>query len=244
MSGTIHHLTILTLNDSRLVGRDPLLKRMLFVPLVYVAMLRWLLPAVAGWLSEYADITPYYPLFVSYILVATVPLIFGVVTSFILLEERDEGTLAALRVTPLPPRDYLLHRALLPMLCCAPALALSFALTCMDGMTWNGRFAVAAAASFWAPLTGLFTAALAENKIQGFALLKLVGIFQAFPLAAYFVPMPWQLAFGVVPIYWPLKMHWMLIDGAGPVWPCFAAGALLHIICIILLMKIFIRRAG
>jgi len=48
--------------------------------------------------------------------------------------------------------------------------------------------------------------------VQGFALVKAVGIVIVPCIAAYFVKGPWQAAFGVVPHYWSLKVFWLFDD--------------------------------
>ena len=65
----------------------------------------------------------------------------------------------------------------------------------------------ALAAAPAAPLLALFLAAFARNKVQGFALMKAAGVVIWPPVAAVFVPMPWQLLFGVSPVYWPARVY-------------------------------------
>lgn len=42
-------------------------------------------------------------------------MVFGVVTGFLLLDERDDRTLTALQVTPLPLRAYIFYRVTVPI---------------------------------------------------------------------------------------------------------------------------------
>ena len=71
----------------------------------------------------------------------------------------------------------------------------------------------------------LFLAAFARNKVQGFALMKAVGVVLWPPLAAPFVAMPWQLLFGVSPVYWPGRVYWSAFEGDA-FWPLWVVPAL------------------
>jgi fluoroquinolone transport system permease protein len=45
------------------------------------------------------------------------------------------------------------------------------------------------------------------------------------PLVAYFVPMPWQALFGIIPTFWPAKLYWAFLSGE-PALGYFFAGLL------------------
>ena len=95
--------------DARSIGRDSLLAWMLPFPLVMAAILRFGVPALALRLeSELGfDLRPYYPLITAYFAVLFAPLLVGMLVGFVLLDERDDETLKALLVTPLPFEQYL-----------------------------------------------------------------------------------------------------------------------------------------
>ena len=75
------------------------------------------------------------------------------------------------------------------------------------------RRTAAVAAAPVAPLYALFLGAFASNKVEGFALMKAAGVLAVPPLAAFFVRSAWQTAFGVVPLYWPVKAFWIVHEG-------------------------------
>jgi fluoroquinolone transport system permease protein len=72
----------------------------------------------------------------------------------------------------------------------------------------------AAVAAPLGPIYALFLGTFAANKVQGFALVKAVGVVFIPCVVAYFVTGPWQNAFGLVPHYWPLKVFWLFDAGA------------------------------
>ncbi|PRC54963.1 fluoroquinolone transporter permease, partial [Mycobacterium sp. ITM-2017-0098] len=61
-----------------------------------------------------------------------------------------------------------------------------------------------------AVVTLLLIVAVASNKIQGIALVRLLGIVIAgLPCLPWFVDSAWNLAFGLLPPYWAAKAFWV-----------------------------------
>ena len=211
--------------DLKSVARDSMLRWLIGTPIVLAFVFRWGVPAVDGWLAErYAfDLTPYYPLLTSF-LVLMIPTLLGSVVGFLLLDQRDDRTLTALQVTPLTVQGYLAYRIAVPMAVSVPVMMASIAIADLVEMGGVAAFAAAVQAAPTAPLYALFVAAFAANKVQGFALLKGVGVLTWPPVCAWFIASPWQVAIGLDPLYWPLKLFWMLEAGEPRVALYFLAG--------------------
>ena len=211
--------------DLKSVARDSMLRWLVGMPLVVAFAFRWGVPVVNALLLErYGfDLTPYYPLLTSF-LVLMVPTLMGSVVGFLLLDQRDDRTLGALQVTPLTVGGYLAYRIAVPMAVSVPVMMASIGIADLVTMGVVPAFAAAVQAAPAAPLYALFVAAFAANKVQGFALLKAVGVLTWPPVFAWFVASPWQVAFGIVPLYWPLKLFWMLAAGEPGVALYFLAG--------------------
>jgi fluoroquinolone transport system permease protein len=109
-------LSALMAADSRLLWRDPLLAWVLLLPIGLAMLFRALIPRVGEALSVAVgfNLAAYYPLVMGGYLM-TAPGIVGMVIGFLLLDERDERTLSALRVTPLSMSRYLAYRITLPL---------------------------------------------------------------------------------------------------------------------------------
>ncbi|PRC60677.1 fluoroquinolone transporter permease, partial [Mycobacterium sp. ITM-2017-0098] len=61
-----------------------------------------------------------------------------------------------------------------------------------------------------AVVTLLLIVAVASNKIQGIAMVRLLGIVIAgLPCLPWFVDSAWNLAFGLLPPYWAAKAFWV-----------------------------------
>ncbi|NJM05598.1 hypothetical protein HC891_04410 [Candidatus Gracilibacteria bacterium] len=196
------------------------------LPLAVALLLRWLLPALLPQLSVVFDIDlmALAPQLKMTVVLTLTPLLYGQVIGFLLLDQRDEGTLVALRVTPLPPWHFLAYRLALPS-------ALSFGITPLALLLAGGHtisltqslLATFAAVPI-APCFALALAALAANKVQGMALMKMSGVLMAAPLAMPFVAMPYQLLLGIAPTYWPVRFAEALLSGEPLAW-LYCAGA-------------------
>ncbi|ABU57084.1 hypothetical protein [Roseiflexus castenholzii] len=215
--------------DVRGVRRDSLLSWMIFIPVFGALLLRWGLPLLTARLIErYAlDLTPYYPALLGYFFVTMTPVIFGAVIGFLLLDEKDDQTLIALQVTPLSLTRYLAYRIAIPVLLVFAMLFVIFPLSGLSALSLPHIAVIGIVAAPLAPLFALYLAAFAQNKVQGFALMKLSGIMLMLPVVAFFVQSPWELAFGVIPTYWMVKVYWMLEGGQPGVW-LYALVALLY----------------
>ncbi len=230
-------------NDARNVRRDSMLLTFLLAPLLAVVVLRLAVPLVAAYLDRrYGfDLTPYYPLLLS-LFVLGLPGGFGSLAGFMILDERDDDTLTALRVTPASMSGYATYRI-------STAITLSFLYTlgCISltglapGSLLPALIPAALLAGLFSPLVASVLATLANNKVEGLALGKAFGVFILGPLAAYFINPAWQLLFGILPTYWPAKAFWVAAEG-GNYWPYILVGVLYHLLLLVLLLRGFKNR--
>jgi fluoroquinolone transport system permease protein len=103
---------------------------------------------------------------------------------------------------------------------------------------------VAVAAAPLAPMMALVLAVFAGNKVQGFAVIKGLGVVLPAPLIAYFVNQPWTVVLGVVPTYWPSRLYWALLSGESSWWIWLAAGLAYQSLLVGLLVRQFNRVSG
>lgn len=211
--------------DVRNVQRDPMLRWFVLIPIGVALLMRFGVPllnevAAARWGFT---LEPYDALIASFYLFL-MPGLVGMVSGFLLLDQRDDHTLTALRVTPLPFWQYLLYVLGVPTLLGALVGALFIEATGLVELPTAAVIGAAAAAAPIAPVYALFLARFASNKVEGFALAKAVGVIQIPPVLAWWVDEPWQWLFGLVPYYFPAKVVWSAAEG-GPV-AIYVIGAL------------------
>ena len=226
--------------DAKSIGRDPFLRWMILYPLLMAALVRWGVPALTvRLLSVYQfDLSPYYLLLMSFVVLMT-PMLTGMVTGFLLLDEKDARTLTALQVTPLALNGYLVYRITVPILL---SFAVSLVVVSVAGLVPVEPLALilsSASAAFLTPFYALFLAAFATNKVQGFALMKGVGVLLLPPFAAYFVDPPLQWLFGIVPLFWPMKQLWLQGASVSSQGICLVVGLCYHTLLLAMLLRRF-----
>ncbi|MFN8442179.1 MAG: hypothetical protein U0175_15465 [Caldilineaceae bacterium] len=212
--------------DLRSVQRDPLLRIMPWLPLLVGGLIR----LGGGVVVEQSrsrfgvDLTFTFPLIAAYILLLLAPAITGMVVGFLLLDQKDDRTLLAMRVTPLSLGNYLAYRLAMPMLVSALVtwLALNLAQLALSH-SWFLVLCLLLSALI-APITALSLGTMAANKVQGFALAKALNIFMIAPVLAAFTPLPWQWLFGLLPTFWPARLLWALHFNEPLIAPIFIVG--------------------
>lgn len=229
--------------DAKNVGRDALLRWMAVLPLLLAATVRFVLPVMVERIEHGlgVEIMPYYAPPMGVALLLTTPVLVGMVVGFLLLDQRDDRTLLALRVTPLPLGGYLAYRLAMPLVLSVVFTVVAFPLAGLMELNLGELLLAAGAAALLAPLLALALAAFAANKVQGFALVKGGGVLLIAPLIAYFVPLPWQLAFGLAPTYWPSMLFWSLGVGSAESWAYLVVGTGYHALLIGWLLRRFGR---
>ena len=222
----LHVIRALGPIDIQNVRRDSLLRWMVLMPFIFVLLFRFAVPWMQDGILESTgfDIEPYYILFTSYGFVIGIPVLFGVVIGFLLLDERDAQTLTALQVTPMSLNEYLVYRITIPVVLSVVLVLISYPFAKIVTLSTGKLFVVSLLAAPMAPIFALFLASVAKNKVQGFAIMKGSGAFLILPIAAYFFQSSWTLLLGIIPTYWPLKVYWMLDANEPGVWGFVVAG--------------------
>jgi fluoroquinolone transport system permease protein len=202
-------------NDARLIGRDSFLSGLFVYITLLAVVLRFGLPALAENFADNPDITftlaDFFPMLIGYISLFAGSLVAGMIIGFIVLDERDDNTIKALLVTPLPVRYYIAYRVLVPMLIAFVIILLNLLIINIALPEFWQIVVISAFASMSAPLIMLFFATVAQNKVQGFAMNKIVGTLGLLIFAAWFVETPLQYVIGLFPPYWFVKGYWLAV---------------------------------
>jgi fluoroquinolone transport system permease protein len=236
-------LRSLTLADIRNVNRDSLLRLMLFYPWIMAVVLRWLLPFVTEGFADQFDFRPYWGVLTSFFGTLLMPQLFGYVIGFMLLDERDDGTLTAMRVTPLSLDRYLVYKLAVPVVTSIAAVYIFVPVVGLVTVPYAPLLPIALVAALTGPVFALLLAALSDNKVQGLVVMKGLSLLLAAPMLAYFVSEPWQWLFGLVPTFWPIKAFWQLLAGERW-WPTVILGLLCNGLLLLLLLRHFKRVLG
>lgn len=190
--------------DLRLIRKDPMLLMIMFVPFIFWILMGVAFPPLAHFvlLKWGIGIAEYFNYAFAFFL-PLIPLLFGMVYGFILLDERDEGIIAAISVTPYGKTGYLQTRMIIPVIYSFVAMILfNYALhNPLHLQTWK-LILITALLSTDAPIILLFLGAYAKNKIEGMAITKLFNILLLAILIDFIVPPPYNWIGGISPFFW------------------------------------------
>ena len=160
-----------------------------------------------------------------------------------MLDEVDAGTLTALRVTPVPLRDYFGYRAATVVVVTTVYV---IATTSFSGLLAPGMLPALIPIGLLSGLSAvvclLLIVAVASNKIQGLAMVRALGMLIAgLPCLPWFIDSGWNLAFGVLPPYWAAKAFWVASDH-GTWWPYLVVGLAYNLLIAWLLFRRFLAK--
>jgi len=200
------------LNELKKWLRDSLMGFMVFYPIIFGIIGRFVLPWIAD--SSGFEIEHFADLIVVVLTLMT-PHVYGALIGFSILDDRDDNILTAIKVTPLSLHQYLSFRLIIVFILSFIACTYVMWFSDIGGLPVTGILAIALLASLGAPVTGLLINALAQNKIEGFAVMKGAGTIIIFPVIALFFVDAKELIFSFAPGFWPAKAISSLIRGDG-----------------------------
>lgn len=229
-------------SDSRNVSRDPtLLFALLFslVPALLVYFGREPIDAAAR--DAFGiDSIMFYAMPLIICLPAT---LLGWVSGFLFLEDRDDGPLLALEVTPVGKQGFVAYRT-------GVTMTLAFVLTFVAcqfilpdySPAMHLLFAVLVALE--AISLAIILPAIARNKVEGLALVKLTNMAAILPLAAI-IPSPLRYIGGIIPTYWLGELLGLAGTPTGlPLALIVAIALATHIGWVVLLYRMLANRVG
>jgi fluoroquinolone transport system permease protein len=233
-------------NDLRSVRRDTIMIGVGLGPFIY-AMAMWFLPPFTRYLErDHAfDLAPYHMLIVSaFVLVGPIAVL-GALCGLMLLDDKDQHTLAALRVAPIPPLTYPLYRASMITVVTTVSVVAALALTrLLPASLIVASIPVALVCGLGAAVVGLLMPAVANNKVEGLAVMRAIGILLfGLPLIPWWLDSPAQLLFGLAPTYWPAKAFWLAAEQEN-FWPYVIGGVVYNTLLGYLLLRRLARTAS
>jgi fluoroquinolone transport system permease protein len=228
----VRSLTAFGRNDISGTNRDPLLVMIVVAPVIWTTGVAVLTPRFTAMLSDRYDfdLVPYYPLVLTAFLLLTSIIIVGGLAAFLVLDEIDAGTLTALRVTPVPLSMFFAYRAATVMVVTTGYVVATMSLSgILEPGLVPALIPIGLLSGLSAVVCLLLIIAVANNKIQGLAMVRALGMLMAgLPALPWFIHSGWNLAFGVLPPYWAAKAFFVASDH-GIWWPYVVVGGVYNI---------------
>lgn len=185
--------------DTRNVSRDPALLFAILLSVILPAAVAFFTPMINAAANEAFGIEN----LAAYMHLVVFPLpafLIGWVTGFLLLEDRDDGPLLALDITPMGKSGFFAYRATITAIITAIVTVLCFIL-----LAPNTPILIAATVTLLTAIEAVCVAfilpAIARNKVEGLALTKVVNIGAIVPLLVL-VASPLRYLGAFIPSYW------------------------------------------
>ncbi len=260
----IKYIKLLRYEFKNLV-RDKMTLVMLVYPLMLMLIGAYVIPAVVDRFGDGDAAQRTTSLFIIVVFAAIAPFIGSVLLGFSLLDNRDENTLDTIRVTPISLRGYVVFKSIYAYILGVNGafwILYGTRLLSGDGYVVMGQdlfepftigvvLTYALISSLFTPVFALFLAAVAKNKIEGFAYMKATGMIILVPVLVVLEPLhDWKQYFlGIMPTFWPIKGMLVQTDLLGhaddlPLIGYSVIGILFNVCLIVFMYKIFERKVS
>ena len=188
--------------------RDSLLVFMLIYPFIFGAIGAFGVPAI---LDQFEIAVPPELLadIILVVLAMMTPVVFGFVVGFSIMEDRDDHIIDSIMTSPLEIHWFILIKLMMIYVLSLFSTVIIFYMTFIGleldlNIFW--RFIpIAAVISLITIQFTLLINAMAKNKVEGFAIVKGMGIFAIVPVASLFIKDWREYFFGIIPQFWPAK---------------------------------------
>lgn len=242
---SITHMKQLFQTDLKLIARDNFLLLMFSFLIVISLVLRMALPALDKHFQTIGlmpgpniaePLSAYFPLLIGFLIVFQGMLLAGAIYGFLFLDEKEDKTLVAMQVVPIKISHYIGFRLAVPALISFFAFFGMMFVVDMHAPPWPQAIFIALTAMLTAPITALFYAIFAQNKLQGFGMAKFTSVAGWIILVGWFIPQPFDWLAGIFPPFFATKAYWMLLDGNPNWWIAILLGIVTQIALIMLML--------
>ncbi|MHB8740371.1 MAG: ABC transporter permease [Coriobacteriia bacterium] len=127
-----------------------------------------------------------------------------------IVEEKDQGTLMALLVTPVKVTEVLVAKWLFGLVLAAVMGVASLALNGAMGSNWPSVILVVIIAAMLSAMLGIVVGVFAKDSAMMFGIVKGAGIFLFMPAAFYIFPDWPQWIAKLFPLYWIIEPIWQV----------------------------------
>lgn len=173
--------------------------------------------------------------------------IFGVVTSFTLLDDQDDNVLLSLKITPISVRLYVLFKLLMSYVFgIISTLLILISVAYFTQTQLLDIIFILILAPIQGPILAMLIASISRNKVEGFVIMKLSGLILMVPIAALFLTDWKELLISIFPGFWTARlfsMQFMPLDYfLKESYIYFILGVCVNLLIFVLLYKLYIHK--
>ncbi len=235
-------ILVLARGDLKLIVRDSTLVLALFGPLAIMILL-FFLPVIESFIQARFGFDPSpYRLFIVSFLSLIPGMLFAMIYGFIILDERDEDVIDFISITPLRKAGYLSYKLIMPMLLSAGIFLFIIYTTALIQLSPVYALGMAVMVALEAAIGTLFLVAFSENKVEGLAFGKLLGImYLAIPLV-FFWDSGWHWLSAILPPFWIAKAFCHSQAASSWIWVDLLLGLAIHLGVLLFFLRAFLKR--
>lgn len=231
-------------NELKSITRDPMYAFFSVYPFIFGA---------AGYFIVDAINDPTWSSMVTMFLIIMTSYVYGAVTGFTLLDDKDDKVLISLKITPISTKMYVFVKLLIGYVFGFVATIIVVLATNFlpDTPFWM-LLLISAVSSLQAPFLALVVNSFASNKVEGFVIMKGTGITLILPAVAFWLT-DWKEFFLIIaPGFWPARMIQMEIMPSDifpieynlPILVYFILGVAYNLFLSTLLFKIYTKKSN
>ncbi|MFA7076558.1 MAG: hypothetical protein WC152_07845 [Candidatus Izemoplasmatales bacterium] len=231
--------------ELRNITRDPMYLFFGVYPIILGVVGYFLIPYLENTLSP-GNILPE---IVAMLLILMTGYIFGALTAFTLLDDKDDSVLMSLKVTPISVKLYVIVKLFVSFFFgLISTIVIIFTTNLLpDSSIWI-ILMISLLGALQGPGVALIVNSFSDNKVEGFVIMKMSALILAFPVIAFFVQ-SWQEVFLIfAPGFWSARMIQIeLITEVEPNFSLiiyFFLGLLYNLLFAYLFMKIYTKRSN
>jgi fluoroquinolone transport system permease protein len=197
----MNHFLTLSFSDFRATFRDPIFKGLLAFPFIAFALIRWVLPIIV---ASFPIVKDYQTVILMWACLQSA-IMFGFIYGFLFLEEKEENIWQVLQILPVSTIKLVFSRLFLGLLVSTIVNFCMLRFGDILSLSLFKEILLAFQFSLAAPLIALTIAALAKNRIEGLAQMKVVNLLLILPAFIYFFPYQLLHITAIIPTYWAFK---------------------------------------
>jgi hypothetical protein len=230
-------LVALIISDLKLIIRDNTLVFFMLVPVLLLLFVRYFVPYLT---VQFPVLAEYHTLIMASGSLQTA-VMFGFVTSFIILDEKDENVLQVIRVLPISSLYFITYRLAFAGIFSAFG---AFLMINLGGIAFPGfinSIILSVQYGLAAPLITLIISTYANNKVEGMAYFKGVDLILMLPLLSFFIASNLKYLLAIVPVFWTYNFYMQSMNGESSWW-ILVCGIFVYAIILAVLFQQFKTR--
>ena len=233
-------LKLVFLHELKNIIRDKMYAFFLVYPVIISVVSYFLIPYLYDLNPLASDIT-----FLGLLLMNS--FIFGVVTSFTLLDDQDDNVLLSLKITPISVKLYVLFKLLMSYIFgIISTLLMLLSVDYFAQTNLIDLLFILILAPMQGPILAMLIASISRNKVEGFVIMKLSGLILMVPIAALFLTDWKELLISIFPGFWTARLFSMQFMPLNyflkESYIYFILGVIVNLLLFLLFFKIYTKK--